>query len=142
MEDKRPPFIHSYKKAQPLQLILRRQTRCPTFHIHLQDRHVDPLTRSEILEFLAIDQTEKLKWQAEDFDCDDLDAMLWVKAKTYFRKRGKNAAFGITHIPAHRLTLYVEEPETGNKNRLSVFYVDPKEDYPKKPHKPARFILM
>ena len=142
MVNKKPTFIPSVRKPQPLQLILRHQTRCPIFHIHLQDRHVDPLTRSEILEFLAIDQTEKLKWQEEDFDCDDLDAQLWVNAKAFFRKKGKNAAYGITHIQGHRLTLYVEEPETGNKNNLTVFYVDPKEDYPKKPHKPARFILL
>ena len=142
MTNKKPAFIPSQKRPQPLQLILRRQTRCPIFHIHLQDRHVDPLTRSEILEFLAFDQTEKLKWEEEDFDCDDLDAILWVSAKAYFRKKGKNAAFGITHIPGHRLCLYVEEPETGNLNNLTVFYVDPKEDYPKKPHDQARFILL
>ena len=142
MANKKQAFIPSASKPQPLQLILRKQTRCPIFHIHLQDRHVDPLTRTEILEFLAIDQTEKLKWEEEDFDCDDLDAQLWVNAKAYFRKKGKNAAFGILKIIKHRLTLYVEEPETGNKNNLTVFYVDPKEDYPKKPHAAARFILI
>lgn len=142
MSNKKPSFIPSVRKPQPLQLILRRQTRCPIFHIYLQDRHVDPLTRSEILEFLDFDKTEKLNWEEEDFDCDDLDAQLWVSAKAYFRKKGKNAAFGITHIPGHRLNLYAEEPETGNKKALTVYYVDPKEDYPKKPHKQARFILL
>ena len=102
------------KKQPTLKRLLRKQTGCR--NIFIRDKHIDPITDDEFDEFLKVDNSHKLEWEEEGFDCDDISLLFLVKAKEWFWKyKKKNAGIGWIWSELlegnHAFIFYVRKPD-------------------------------
>jgi hypothetical protein len=90
----------------------------PSTHIYLSDKKYYLCSEDDIKRFLAQDQTNKLAYQAEIFDCDDFSYRLMGQL-SYPKWSG--IAFGILWTNLHALNCLIDE-------NGKFWFVEPQED--------------
>jgi hypothetical protein len=80
---------------------------------------------NEVKTFLRLDETDKLPYIKDKFDCDNFSGVLRGKALLYSQSRGENWAFGdceSNKYGGHRFNLVVVKPNA------MVYYIEPQTD--------------
>lgn len=87
-------------------------------HIYLSDNEYYLCSAKDIENFLAQDGTNKFKYDAEIFDCDDFSYRLMGQMSI---PNWSACAFGIVWTDLHALNLFIDEQK-------KLWYVEPQSD--------------
>ncbi len=121
-----------------LYLSLFGATHCRS--ISIRDSHLDSITDTAARVFLDQDQLDKEQYVTEEFDCDDFADELWIRARRYFRNRGKNVEWGLVQATwssgkLHRANLY-------RNTYGEIVFIEPQTDEIKPPASTYDWIIV
>ena len=99
-------------KEKTLKSLIRKQTKCRSSNIYVQDQFIDLISDNDMDCYLAVDKSHTIPYKPEKQDCDDISRIFWNGAKNWFyHEKGINASVGWIWDAGHAFNFYVNSKQ-------------------------------